>query len=389
MAKAFDANDAEHVPLLVSSGFSPTSRTRARCYRSRCWQYVVGLLLIALIALISAAFLISPYGPKKFPPDGPGVGIALSTNYNTIAIRQDNGTVRTVARIRATKEYADLLRRLDLSSSQHPTPPYHSLSEAMRDRPRQWHRTLRKKAGYPASSDVEILAQTMHELIAAAEEGLPPSQLPLSSALVALPNAIALYPEDAQDALEYLGLQALKGHNVYAVLRALPAAYAGYGMGLCAHPGDFELCLEEEQDMPRRGVVTIDMNHASLGVDARGMDTPMYVFNEDEAVLDWRGGLPHGEPDEIYWERVRGDIRGVVDGLVRRSGKAQGEKFVDDVLMVGEIGDDERLAAIVREIVAEAQEEDAIIRSEQTHVVVAKGAAELAKRLLLQRGRVR
>jgi hypothetical protein len=118
------------------------------------------------------------------------------------------------------------------------------------------------------------------------------------------------------------------------------------------------------------------------------MDTPGYSFNEHEAVLDWRGGLPHGEPNEIYWERVRGDIRRVIDSLVRRSGKAQGEKFVDDVLMVGEMGDDKRLAAIVRELVADVQEEDAIIWSEQPHFVVAEGAAGLAKRLLLQRGRI-
>jgi hypothetical protein len=173
----------------------------------------------------------------------------------------------------------------------------------------------------------------MHEFIVATEDFLPPSQLPLSSVLVALPNTIALYPEDAQDALEYLGLQALTGYNVHTVLRALPAAYAGYGLGRCAHPGDFQLCLDEEQEMPREGVVAVDMNSVSFGVDARGMDTPMYVFNEDEAVLDWCGGLLHGELDDIYWERVRGNIRRVVDGIVTRSGKAQGEKFVHDVLM--------------------------------------------------------
>jgi hypothetical protein len=218
---------------------------------------------------------------------------------------------------------------------------------------------------------------------------MPPSQLPLSSAVVVLPNVIALYPEDVRNALEYLGLQALRGHNVHTGLRALPAAFAGYGIGLCAHPSDFELCLEEEREMPRRGVLTVALNSASLGVDARGMDTPMYVFDQDEAVLDWSGGLPPSKPDEIYWDRVRGDIRYVVDVLVERSGKAQGEKFVDDVLMVGEIGNDERFLDIVREIVAEVQEEEATIWSEKPHLVVADGAAELAKRLLSQRGRFR
>jgi hypothetical protein len=114
----------------------------------------------------------------------------------------------------------------------------------------------------------------------------------------------------------------------------------------------------------------------------------MYVFDQDEAVLDWHGGLPPA-PDKVYWDRVRGEIRYVVDVLVRRSGKAPGEKFVDEMLMVGGEGNDETLKTIVREIVAEVQEEGAIIRSEQPHFVVAEGAAELAKRLLLQGGRFR
>ena len=241
MPRQINVDNDEHAPLLISIESSPTSKP----HPSRHWQCVVALLLVALIALISVtlfAFLTSPSSLKEFPPDGPGIGIALSTDYNTISVRQDNSAVQTVARIPVTQEYAKVLRRLSLPSSQHPAPPYRSLSELMHDRPRQWLRNFRKKFGYPASSDVGIIAEAIRKLITAVEEFLPPSHLPLSSALVALPNAIALYPEDVQDALEYLGLQALRGHNVYTVLRALPAAYAGYELGLCTHPGDFELC---------------------------------------------------------------------------------------------------------------------------------------------------
>jgi hypothetical protein len=116
-----------------------------------------------------------PPSPKDFSPDGPGIGIALSTDYNTIAIRHDDGTIIAVARIPVTKTYGDLLRHRGLVSSQHPSPPYNSLSEIVRDRPRQWCRNLRKKAGYPASPDVGIIAQAIHELITAAEDFLPPS----------------------------------------------------------------------------------------------------------------------------------------------------------------------------------------------------------------------
>jgi hypothetical protein len=144
MLREINADDTEHIPLLISSESSPTSRTRP----PRCWQYVVVLLLIALIYATSLAHLPSPSSPKEFPPDSPGIGIFLSTDYSTISIRQDDGTVKTTARIPTTKEYADLLRRLSLPSSQHPAPPYHSLSKVMRDCPCQLRRTLHKKAGY-------------------------------------------------------------------------------------------------------------------------------------------------------------------------------------------------------------------------------------------------
>ena len=98
---------------------------------------------------------------------------------------------------------------------------------------------------------------------------------------------MALYAEDIQDALEYIGLRQLLGHNIYRAPRALPAAYAGYGMGLCAKPEDFEACVEEEKGFERRGVVIVDAGHGTLATDARGMDTPMYVYNDQYAILDW------------------------------------------------------------------------------------------------------
>ena len=57
----------------------------------------------------------------------------------------------------------------------------------------------------------------------------------LLSASVFVPTtvhtALALYTVDVQDALEYLGVIELSGHNMIDISRALPAAYAGYGLG--------------------------------------------------------------------------------------------------------------------------------------------------------------
>jgi hypothetical protein len=382
MARNIHGANTETSRLLPSSEYSFSSRTRL----SARWKYVIALVLVALISAFSFSKLTSPPGLKEYPPDGPGVGISLSTDYNTIAIRFDNGTIQTVSELPTTEEYNELLKRLSQASSQHPYPPYWSIDDEINDRPRQWRRNIRKKFGYPASSDVRILADVINQLVVAAQKFLPSSQLPLTSAIVVVPNAIALYPEDINDALEFIGLQSLTGHNVYTTLRALPAAYAGHRLGLCAHPNDFERCLSEEQNIPRLGVVVVDLNKASLGVDSQYMDTPMYVFIEHVAKLNWRVGHIRGGINEEYWQLIRNDLQYVVDRLVASSGKPQGEKFVDEVLIVGEMGANETLKVLVREVVAGVQKEEATIRNDNPKSVVAEGAAELAKRLLVQRG---
>ena len=94
-------------------------------------------------------------------------------------------------------------------------------------------------------------------MVNVAQAHLPSSQPALTSALAVMPNAMALYAEDVQDVLEYIGLRQLTGHNVYRVPRALPAAYAGYRLGLCATPEDFEKGVEEKS-FGRRRVVIVD-----------------------------------------------------------------------------------------------------------------------------------
>lgn len=381
MSSEINSEDSERAPLITTSSGSPRTRP-ARPFLSCCRYCVLSLALVALVSIISISYFTSAPCQKTFPPDGPGVGIYLSTDYHTVSIRQDD--VQTIASLPALDKYIDLIKRLSLKSSQHPAPPYDSLDESARDRRRQWYRNFRKNLGYPASSDVGIIADALQPLIAAASDHLPPGSL--TSALVVVPNAIALYPEDVTDALEFLGLQAINGHNVHTALRALPAAYAGSGYGLCAHPADFELCLDEEQQMPTRGVMVIDANRISMGIDAQGVSTPMYVFFAKHVVLDWDAGLYSGA-DEIYWNRVRNDILHVITWITSSMGKRPGEKVIDDVIMVGEMGDDERLIAFVREVVAGVQKEEPVIRSENVNFVVSKGAAELAKRVLMQGGR--
>ena len=56
--------------------------------------------------------------------------------------------------------------------------------------------------------------------------------------------------------------------------------------------------------------------------------------------------------------------------------------------MAGESGDNEILRDIVREETAKLQDQEATIHVEGPEWVIARGAAELAKRVLVQRGRI-
>ena len=92
----------------------------------------------------------------------------------------------------------------------------------------------------------------MQSMVNAAQQKLP-AYGTFDSALAVIPNALALYAEDVRDALEYIAVRQLTGHNVYVAPRALPAAYAGYGMDLCTTPEDFEACVEEEKGLKGGG----------------------------------------------------------------------------------------------------------------------------------------
>ena len=360
-------------------------RPRKPWSHRRCYLTLFAALVLAGFLFSLAICNISPptstSSPDLPPPSAPGIGISLSHHSVTIAVRSSDGTTTNVAHIPAPSAYTSLLKRLSQPSARHPSPPYSSLSESYRDRPRQWRRVIRKRLGWPASADVGILAEVLQECADVVKSQL--GGIEVKAAVAVVPNAMALYAEDVQDALEHIGWKALSGHNVYGVPRALPAAYAGYGFGLCDTPEDFEACVKEEKSMSRRNVMTVDSGNGVIATDARGMDTPMYVFNDKYATLDWDAGDNK--------ERIALNVRTAVESLKTRSiGVGPGERYVDEVLMIGE--DEGRwvepLEDIVRNEVARVQSQEARIWDDDPSWVVARGAAELAKRILVQRGRV-
>ena len=72
----------------------------------------------------------------------------------------------------------------------------------------------------------------------------------VGSAVVTSPNLVALYYEDINDAMEYVGLERFhlkaSGPDSQQPHEA-HAADAGYGIGLCSHYKDYDKCDDEER----------------------------------------------------------------------------------------------------------------------------------------------
>ncbi len=89
--------------------------------------------------------------------------------------------------------------------------------------------------GLAASPDDGSISGVLQKLKSQAEQHLGPDR-PIEGAILALPSVIALYEEDAYDALEHLGITNLIGtHLALCSPREINAAYVGYGYGICTH----------------------------------------------------------------------------------------------------------------------------------------------------------
>ncbi|KAL6718687.1 hypothetical protein ACLMJK_002921 [Lecanora helva] len=194
--------------------------------------------------------------PKASPTNHQdfGVGFDLTVSYGTAAVSFHNGSTVAVAKVEVSENYKEVFRRLSLTSSEHPSPPYTNTRDYWIDLPRQISRKYRKAVGLPASSDVAYLADALSSLRAQVESNM---RQPISSAGVSTQHLNALYTEDLRDAYDYIGLEYLAFPVTYEILYESSAAYAGYGYGLCSNFTDRGACRREEQDMKSEVVMVV------------------------------------------------------------------------------------------------------------------------------------
>lgn len=240
---------------------------------------------------------------------------------------------------------------------------------------RQLRRKARKAIGLPASQDVGHLAKMLSDLRNLVEEQIGK---PIDSAGAATLNLVALYPEDLQDAFEYVGLRYLTFPVRYDVLYETSAAYAGYGYGLCSDYTDRNACKQEQVDMPSDVVMAVLYTRTALTVSLSVIKSAYYLYEPlDRHLLDFSLGYDArslSTDEEDYWDAVGSKLEQILikNPYYKRPAK---------VLLMGDCVRDENFQRTLKKAMGNQMAQLPEILIEDSEGIAAKGAAVFATRV--------
>lgn len=335
--------------------------------------FVICCFLLFFVLIRRKIFMI-PFTTDTRPSLAPGIGFDLSTSYGTAVIRHHNGSFINVAKVELDSDYKEMMQRLSLDSSKHPSPPYKSIKECLSDEPRQILRAIRKRLGFPASNDVGLLSELIYYLRTRTEARLGQS---IDHVVVSFSHNVALYEEDINDAIEYAGLKPLTGSSFYQQPCELAVAFAGSGLGLCEHYNDAEKCREEEKWLPREQVLAISYTEKALEISLSTIENAYQPYTPKHShFINWdvgEGSLADYSRADAYWVVVRRKI-------LELSYRDYVKKPITQVLLLGEKALGETFQRILLAALHEFQDELPMIHRADPLYLAAKGAAEFAKR---------
>ena len=245
-----------------------------------------------------------------------------------------------------------------------------------RDAPRQTERRQRKAQGFPASEDVERLADMMSALLYRAEEFLGHK---VTSTLAATPDLVALYCEDLEDAFDYIEVKSLDEPNgLFRLFRETAAVQGHYGFGLCEKPFQPAACLDEIRKMNSTDVLTIFYTRRSLCLEVCVMNSAysIYPYPSVPTSMDFTLGsdaIREGPNDDYYWEAVR-------ERIVRAIAAALPYRKPTRVFLMGESIDSARLRQILSDTLVEMLSYMPDVYADDPVFAASSGAAEFARR---------
>ncbi|CVK90637.1 uncharacterized protein FPRN_07276 [Fusarium proliferatum] len=265
--------------------------------------------------------------------DAPGIGLSLSLSSGSAAVHFYNGTVKNIASIPASPEYAALMKRLANS----PPPPPLSGWEKLR-------RSFNKKIGRPATPDIGIIATMLVSLRDVTSAAVTS---PLDRVAVSHSRVQGLAEPDLWDALEYARIRpwVAAGLPRPKVVLPLPAAggypsqllesyavLAGHGKGLCAHYKNLWQCEEEQDNVPLETTLVVGITPTDLRgeiIRTWSAFTDLQPRRADPAFVDLDLGLSTAEDKPDFWARVTERLQGFC-GTVTKGFR------LDTILLTGE-----------------------------------------------------
>jgi len=141
---------------------------------------------------------------------------------------------------------------------------YDGMDEWLHDRPSSETPPMAKSIGLTGISGCGIIARFLCDLRDRTRRG---SSYRVSSAVLTVPQLLALYDEDVRDAFEFINLRYIRLHTPTIFFRETAASYAGGGFWDSARiPRMERACREEERHMPvKRSIGLLLENCAYCG----------------------------------------------------------------------------------------------------------------------------
>lgn len=233
----------------------------------------------------------------------------------TTAAHLYNGTVADIALVAASPDYVALMTRLVTSPKPSPLRKWN-----------KWHRSINKKLGWPATTEVGILAGMLASLRDATNNALAS---PLDRVAVTHPPIPGLTEYDLSDALEHVGLRPwLASHLPRPKIGWPPlpeaglypeqltegrAVFAAHKRGLCEKYQNLWDCKEEEDQMKLEAVMVVGFTKGDLRAEVVRLRAP-FDWNQgiEERLVDFSAGLDaidNFESHTAYWAHVRNRLQ--------------------------------------------------------------------------------
>lgn len=218
-------------------------------------------------------------------------------------------------------------------------PPYEDDGEFWADQLRRAGRVALTLVGLPASYEVAILANVIHQLRTQLERAFSTQ---ITEAVFTASHLMALYKDDLQDLAAHLKLRYMRPRREFhPLVWETSSAYAGYGRGLCkAWHNNTECWMEEEREMPDISLLSVHYSRTALTValaeigGAGGMWEPEYRHVENFRL--GRDALDDYTHEQDYWEDVREHLLFIMaeygfrnPELIMITGDAADEKFME------------------------------------------------------------